>query len=200
MASIADCVPGPRGFRFTRGETWSLRYSGAMTQPLPEPYQPLPATPDGPGPLERLESWVSDTFLPEFTRLQAMYDTCHTKMDVAAIGFRAQALQHQIALHLPEAKRLLTLELAAQHTAVRDAAEAGTRVDNERRASADEIRAQVHANVATLQKTVDVLQHARDALSGDVSLSQSTMRSVREEEFAELQGQQGAPALYETQS
>lgn len=167
-----------------------------MSAPIPEPYQPLPASPGGLGPLERLQTWVSDGFLPQFTRLQEMYDNCHTKMDVAAIGFRAQALQHEIALWLPEAKRLLTLELAAQHTAVRDAAEAGTRVDNERKASADEIRAQVHANVATLQKTVDVLQHARDALSGDVSLTQSTMRAVREEEFAELQGQQAADALY----
>jgi len=167
-----------------------------MSAPLPEPYQTLPADPAAAGPLGRLEAWVSDVFLPEFTRLQEMYDRCHTKMDVAAIGFSAQALQHQIALWLPEAKRLLAMELAAQHTAVRDAAEAGVRVDNERRASADEIRAQVHANVATLQKTVDVLQHARDALAGDVSLTQSTMRSVREEEFAELQGQQTSSALY----
>lgn len=169
-----------------------------MTQHAGQPVATTPAAVNrAPSDLQRLVGYLNGRFQKrreEISELVARCETLASKQDQVVLGFRAvefrRELDSWIALAQElRAKALDTAADAANQTHADEAAKRGLK-----RPSAKLVEAHAEAKVAEYTRVVDVLVAERYALQQIISLTQTVLRAVRDEEFGdELEHAYDAP-------
>lgn len=149
--------------------------------PVQIDYQPL-ARPDDPE--QALAAFIEQRLAPELAALAQAHAGAVHKMDLYDLGRRAGALRFEVSSWLAEAQRLLS-QATAEQLSVAHRANLADR-DEKAAAPMEILRANAKGRVALLQRAVDMLKYAREDLGSTLSFVQSSMRSMRDEELAEL--------------
>lgn len=159
-------------------------------------YQPLerPTT-----PLAKLNAFLVDDLDPALEYIKRLHANCEDKGILFELGHRASAIRLECTRWLRVARELLAAESASQSRSVWESAEAERRESGLPASSkppADVVKAQIKDRIRGLQATVDFLRETRDDMSDLMTFVQTGMRTMREDEFAIVDGAQSVPGLF----
>lgn len=134
---------------------------------------------------ERLAAFLTEELAPELDRIRQANAAAVHKADLFQVGQRAIALRIAVSRELAEATRQLSVA-TAEETRIAVQRKAVKRQVDAERVPADVTRTEVRERVAVLQAAVDLLKYHRDDLGTLISFVQTAIRSMHDEEIAQL--------------